>query len=131
MQTDPIADLLTRLRNANLARHDSFTIPASNVKEDIVKVLQQEGYVEGFHREPDGKQGVMTVKLRYLPDRSRVIEHIKRVSRPGRRVYAGAKDMPKVRNGLGIAVVSTSGGVITDREARKRNVGGEVLCELW
>ncbi len=131
MHSDPIADLLTRLRNANMARHAEFTVPASNVKEDLLKVLKREGYIGDFRREEDGKQGQLIVQLRFLPDRTRVMQHIKRVSKPGRRVYAGSGEMPKVRNGLGIAVVSTSQGVLTDREARKRNIGGEVLCEIW
>lgn len=131
MHSDPVADLLTRVRNANLARLAECQVPASNVKEDILKVLQHEGYIEGYTREADSKQGMLTVRLRYLPNRQRVIQHIKRVSKPGRRIYCGAQAMPPVQNGLGIAVVSTNQGVLTDREARKRNVGGEVLCELW
>ena len=131
MHSDPVADLLTRLRNANMVRHTEFSIPASNVKEDVLKVLQSEGYIDGFSREQDDTQGHLLVRMRYLSDRTRVIRHIKRVSKPGRRVYCGAKEMPKVQNGLGIAIVSTNQGVITDREARKRNVGGEVLCEVW
>lgn len=131
MHSDPIADCLTRLRNGNLARHAQVTMPASNVKEDILKVLKHEGYIEDFRRDPDEKQGTLTVTLRYLPNRERVLQHIKRVSKPGLRVYRGAQAMPRIRNGLGIAVVSTSQGVLTDREARKRNVGGEILCEVW
>lgn len=131
MHTDPIADLLTRIRNANLARHDELVVPASNVKEDICKVLQREGYIAGYRREADNKQGLLHVQLRYLPGRQRVIQHIKRISKPGRRVYTGADAMPKIQNGLGIAVVSTNLGVVSDREARKRRVGGEVICEVW
>lgn len=131
MHSDPIADLLTRIRNANQARHEELVCPASNVKEDICKVLQREGYIEGFTREDDGKQGVLRISLRYLPGRERVIQHLQRVSKPGLRVYKGAADLPKVRNGLGVAIVSTSRGVLSDREARKQKVGGEVLCEIW
>lgn len=131
MHSDPIADLLTRIRNANTARHAELTLPASNVKEDVLKVLQHEGYIAGYRREADSKQGVLTVTMRYTADRERVIQHIQRISKPGLRVYRGAGDLPKIQNGLGIAILSTSQGVITDREARKRNVGGEVLCEVW
>ncbi|CAK8054697.1 30S ribosomal protein S8 [Eupransor demetentiae] len=129
--TDPIADLLTRIRNANLARKDSVEIPASKIKKSIAEILKQEGFIRDVEYQDDNKQGVIRVFLKYGEDRSRVITGIKRVSKPGLRKYAKAEDMPKVLNGLGIAIVSTSQGVITDKDARSKQVGGEVLAYVW
>ena len=129
--TDTIADLLTRIRNANSAKHDSVQIPASNMKKAICQILLDEGYIKNFTVEEDGKQGVITVTLKYLEGKTPVIQGLRRVSKPGLRIYSNVEDMPKVMKGLGIAIISTSKGVMTDREARKQNVGGEVLAFIW
>ncbi|WP_316631017.1 30S ribosomal protein S8 [uncultured Ruminococcus sp.] len=129
--TDTIADLLTRIRNANSAKHDTVQIPASNMKKAICQILVDEGYIKSFSVEEDGKQGVITVTLKYLEGKQPVIQGLRRVSKPGLRIYSSVEDMPKVMKGLGIAVISTSKGVMTDREARKQNVGGEVLAFIW
>jgi small subunit ribosomal protein S8 len=129
--TDPIADMLTRIRNANKALHPETTMPASNLKEEIAKILTTEGFIDGYSIEANGAHRDLTVRLRYGSDRSRILKGISRVSKPGRRVYKGATEMPRVRGGLGVAIVSTSQGLLTDREARRRKVGGEVLCEVW
>ena len=129
--TDPIADLLTRIRNASSAKHDSVEIPASNMKKAICQILLDEGYIKDFKVGDDGKQGVITVKLRYLEGKKPVITGLRRVSKPGLRRYSNVEDMPKVIKGLGVAIVSTSKGVMTDRQARKENVGGEVLAFVW
>ena len=129
--TDTIADLLTRIRNANSAKHDSVQIPASNMKKAICQILLDEGYIKSFTVEEDGKQGVITVTLKYLEGKTPVIQGLRRVSKPGLRIYSNVEDMPKVMKGLGIAIISTSKGVMTDREARKQNVGGEVLAFVW
>ena len=129
--TDTIADLLTRIRNANSAKHDTVQIPASNMKKAICQILMDEGYIKNFSVEEDGKQGVITVTLKYLEGKTPVIQGLRRVSKPGLRIYSNVEDMPKVMKGLGIAIISTSKGVMTDREARKQNVGGEVLAFLW
>ena len=129
--TDTIADLLTRIRNANSAKHDSVQIPASNMKKAICQILLDEGYIKNFTVEEDGKQGVITVTLKYLEGKTPVIQGLRRVSKPGLRIYSSVEDMPKVMKGLGIAIISTSKGVMTDREARKQNVGGEVLAFIW
>ena len=129
--TDTIADLLTRIRNANSAKHATVDVPASNVKKAITQILADEGYVKGFQLIEDGKQGVIRVTLKYAQGKQKVIRGIRRVSKPGLRIYAGYEDMPKVMNGLGIAIVSTNQGVITDKEARRLGVGGEVLCFVW
>ena len=129
--TDPIADLLTRIRNASSAKHDSVEIPASNMKKAICQILLDEGYIKDFKVVNDGKQGVITVKLRYLEGKKPVITGLRRVSKPGLRRYSNVEDMPKVIKGLGVAIVSTSKGVMTDRQARKENVGGEVLAFVW
>lgn len=129
--TDTIADLLTRIRNANSAKHDTVQIPASNMKKAICQILADEGYIKGFSVEEDGKQGVITVTLKYLEGKKPVIQGLRRVSKPGLRIYSNVEDMPKVMKGLGIAIISTSKGVMTDREARKLNVGGEVLAFIW
>ncbi|MBQ9515143.1 MAG: 30S ribosomal protein S8 [Ruminococcus sp.] len=129
--TDTIADLLTRIRNANSAKHDTVQIPASNMKKAICQILLDEGYIKGFSVEEDGKQGVITVTLKYLEGKTPVIQGLRRVSKPGLRIYSNVEDMPKVMKGLGIAIISTSKGVMTDREARKQHVGGEVLAFIW
>jgi small subunit ribosomal protein S8 len=129
--TDSIADLLTRIRNANSAKHTTVDVPASNMKKSITKILQEEGYIRDFRVIDDGKQGVIRITLKYGENRSQIITGLKRVSKPGLRVYASAEDMPKVMHGLGIAIVSTSSGIMTDRKARSMNVGGEVLAFVW
>ena len=130
--TDTIADLLTRIRNANSAKHDSVEVPASNMKKAICQILVDEGYVKGFQVIEDGKQGVLRVTLKYEgASNTPVLSGLKRVSKPGLRIYSGAEDMPKVMKGIGTAIVSTSKGVMTDKEARKQNVGGEVLAFVW
>jgi small subunit ribosomal protein S8 len=129
--TDPIADMLTRLRNATMVRHDRTDVPASKMKLEIAKILKQEGYIRTFKLLEEGAQGVLRIYLKYSPDGEPVIHGIKRVSRPGLRIYRGVEELPKVRNGLGVAVVSTSRGVVTDEQARRLGVGGEILCEIW
>ena len=129
--TDAIADMLTRIRNANSAKHDSVKIPASNMKKAIAQILVDEGYIKGFTVEEDGKQGLMEVQLKYGPNKSQVITGLRRVSKPGLRIYTNVEDMPKVMKGLGIAILSTPKGVMTDKDARKANVGGEVLAFVW
>ena len=129
--TDTIADLLTRIRNANSAKHDTVQIPASNMKKAICQILLDEGYIKSFSVEEDGKQGIITVTLKYLEGKTPVIQGLRRVSKPGLRIYSNVEDMPKVMKGLGVAIISTSKGVMTDREARKQHVGGEVLAFIW
>ena len=129
--TDTIADLLTRIRNANSAKHDSVEIPSSNLKKAICQILVDEGYINNFSVIEDGKQGVIKVTLKYIDGKQPVITGLRRVSKPGLRIYSNAADMPKVMKGLGIAIISTSKGVMTDRQARKENVGGEVLAYIW
>ncbi len=131
MVTDPIADMLTRVRNANVAFHPETRMPSSRLKEEVARILSEEGFIDSYEvkEAPVGKE--LTIRLRYGPDRSRVLGGLKRVSKPGRRVYRGATEIPRVRGGIGVAIVSTSEGLLTDREARRRNVGGEVLCEVW
>jgi small subunit ribosomal protein S8 len=129
--TDTIADLLTRIRNANSAKHDTVEIPASNLKKDICQILVDEGYVKGFTVIEDGKQGIIKVTLRYGEGRTPIITGLRRVSKPGLRVYSNVEDMPKVMKGLGVAIISTSKGVMTDRKARAEHVGGEVLAYIW
>lgn len=129
--TDPIADMLTRIRNANSAKHDSVDIPASNMKKAIAQILLDEGYIASYKVIEDEKQGVIRVTLKYGENKSQVITGLRRVSKPGLRIYSNVEDMPKVMKGLGIAIVSTSKGIMTDREARKLNVGGEVLAFVW
>ena len=130
MMTDPIADMLTRIRNGNSAKHKSVEIPASNMKKDLAQILLDEGYIKGYNVTEDDKQGVMTVDLKYVQEQ-RVISGIKRISKPGRRVYVKANEVPKVLNGLGVAIISTSKGIMTDKTARKESVGGEVICYVW
>ena len=129
--TDAIADMLTRIRNASSAKHDSVKIPASNTKKAIAQILVDEGYIKGFTVTEDGKQGIMEVQLKCGPGKSRTITGLRRVSKPGLRIYTSCEDMPKVMKGLGIAILSTSKGIMTDKEARKANVGGEVLAFIW
>jgi small subunit ribosomal protein S8 len=132
--TDPIADMLTRIRNANVAMHDEVRMPSSKLKESLASLLQSEGYIEGFAVADDegGRPGrVLTVTMKYSPERARVISGVKRISKPGLRVYTKADRVPRVLGGLGVAVLSTSQGLLTDREARKRRVGGEILCYVW
>lgn len=126
--TDTIADLLTRIRNASASRHDSVEIPASNMKKAIVQILLDEGYIKNYSVKDDGKQGIIRVTLKYDENKKSVITGLKRVSKPGLRIYSNVEDMPKVMKGLGIAIISTSKGIMTDRQARKENVGGEVLA---
>ena len=129
--TDSIADMLTRIRNASSAKHDSVKIPASNMKKAIAQILVDEGYIKGFKVEDDGKQGMIEIALKYGQNKTAAITGLRRVSKPGLRIYSGCEDMPKVMKGLGIAIVSTSKGVMTDKDARKANVGGEVLAFGW
>ena len=129
--TDPVADMLTRIRNANSAKHDSVDVPASNLKKSIAQILLDEGYIKSFTVEDDGTQGVIHITLKYLGNKEKVITGLRRVSTPGLRVYAGADELPRVLRGLGIAIVSTSRGVMTDKEARKLHIGGEVLAFVW
>lgn len=131
VMTDPIADYLTRIRNANMAKHDSVEIPASNIKKSISEILKREGFIRDYEVADDNKQGVIKVFLKYGPNGERVISGLKRISKPGLRNYVSAEDLPKVLNGLGIAIVSTSAGVITDKDARQKNVGGEVIAYIW
>jgi small subunit ribosomal protein S8 len=131
--TDPIADMLTRIRNANVAMHDTVRMPSSKLKEALAKVLEREGYITGFSVSDDqGRPGrILEVGMKYTPERERTISGIRRVSKPGLRVYTKAETMPRVLGGLGVAVLSTSQGLMTDREARQRRVGGEILCYVW
>ena len=129
--TDPIADFLTRIRNANMVRHDSVEVPASKIKKDIAEILKNEGFVRDVEYIEDDKQGVIRVFLKYSADKTRVISGLKRISKPGLRTYVKSDDVPKVLNGLGIAIISTSEGVITDKEARAKKIGGEVLAYVW
>ena len=129
--TDPIADMLTRIRNANTAKHETVDIPASNMKKAIAEILNVEGYIASYQVIEDGKQGVIRIALKYGPNKEKVISGLKRVSKPGLRIYAGAEELPRVLKGLGIAIVSTSKGIMTDRAARKQNIGGEVLAFIW
>ena len=129
--TDSIADLLTRIRNANTAKHDTVDVPASNMKKSIPQILVDEGYVKSFQVIDDGKQGIIRITLKYGENKSPVISGLRRVSKPGLRIYSSCEDMPKVMKGLGVAIVSTSKGVMTDKRARKEKVGGEVLAFIW
>ena len=129
--SDVIADMLTRIRNANDAKHQTVDIPASNIKKSIAEILATEGYIKGYQVIEDGKQGIIRVTLKYGANKAKVIRGLKRVSKPGLRIYAGYEDMPKVMNGLGIAIVSTSKGLMTDKQARNQKVGGEVLAFVW
>ncbi|WP_323704111.1 30S ribosomal protein S8 [Mammaliicoccus sp. Dog046] len=129
--SDPIADMLTRVRNANMVRHEKLELPASNIKKEIAEILKKEGFVKSVEFIEDDKQGVIRMFLKYGQNNERVITGLKRISKPGLRVYAKADELPKVLNGLGIALVSTSEGVLTDKDARQRGIGGEVLAYIW
>ena len=131
VMSDPIADFLTRIRNANMQMHEKVEIPASKTKVHLAEILKNEGFIKDFEVVDDNVQGKIVVTLKYGPNRERVITGLKRISKPGLRVYAGKENMPKVLNGLGTAIVSTNVGVITDKEARQKGVGGEVLCFVW
>ena len=131
MMTDPIADMLTRIRNSNNAKHKTVDVPASNIKKGIAQILLDEGYIKSFDFIEDNKQGMLKVELKYTQDGDRVISGLKRISKPGLRVYANSAELPKVLGGLGIAIISTSKGIITDKTARELNVGGEVICYVW
>jgi small subunit ribosomal protein S8 len=129
--TDPIADLLTRIRNANRARKVSVDIPSSKIKEQICRLMQEEGFIAGYEVIPDNKQNILRVKLNYLPKKEPVLTGLERISRPGSRVYVEADEIKSVFGGLGISILSTSQGIITDRQARKAGIGGELLCRVW
>ena len=129
--TDPIADMLTRIRNANVVKHETVDVPASNMKKEIARILLEEGFVRGYDVIEDGKQGIIRIQLKYGQSGERVISGLKRISKPGMRVYADKHDVPRVLNGLGISIISTSKGILTDKQARKENVGGEVICYVW
>ena len=129
--TDPIADLLTRIKNANTSKHETVDVPASNMKKAIVDILNEEGYIKGYQVIEDGKQGVIRITLKYGPKNEKVISGLKRVSKPGLRYYASAEELPRVLKGLGIAIVSTSKGIMTDKKARAQHIGGEVLAFVW
>jgi small subunit ribosomal protein S8 len=131
VMNDPIADMLTRIRNAGSAKHDTVDIPASRMKKAIAEILLEEGYIKNFQIVDDGTQGVIRITLKYLPGKEKAIQGLKRVSKPGLRVYAGAEELPRVLKGLGIAVISTSKGVMTDKKARAEHIGGEVLAFVW
>ena len=129
--TDPVADMLTRIRNANTAKHESVDVPASNLKKAIAKILLDEGYIKSYEVVEDGTQGVIRIQLKYLAGKEKVISGLRRVSKPGLRVYAGADELPQVLRGLGIAIISTSKGIMTDKKAREAHIGGEVLAFVW
>jgi len=131
MMTDPIADMLTRIRNGNNAKHDSVDVPASNIKKELAQILTSEGFIKGYDVIEDGKQGIIRIDLKYGKNSEKVISGIKRISKPGLKVYVKSNEIPRVLGGLGIAVLSTSKGIMTDKEARKENVGGEVICYVW
>lgn len=131
VMTDPIADMLTRIRNANNAKHDSVDVPASNIKKSIAELLLGEGYIKGYDFIEDGKQGVLRIELKYGEHKEKIITGLKKISKPGLRVYAKKQEIPRVLGGLGIAILSTSKGIMTDKNARISNVGGEVICYVW
>ncbi len=129
--TDPIADMLTRIRNANMVGHKTVDIPASNIKKSIAEILNEEGYIENYEIIEDDKQGIIRITMKYGSNNERVISGLKKISKPGLRVYAKRNEVPKVLGGLGIAIISTSSGVISDKKARQLGVGGEVICYIW
>ena len=129
--TDPIADMLTRIRNGNDARHETVDIPASNMKKQIAQILLDEGYIKGYDVIEDKKQGIIRIKFKYADNNQKIISGIKKISKPGLKVYVNNHEIPKVLGGLGVAILSTSKGVMTDKEARKEKVGGEVICYVW
>ena len=129
--TDPIADMLTRIRNANVVKHETVDVPASNMKKELARILLEEGFIRGYDVIEDGKQGIIRIQLKYGQTGESVISGLKRISKPGMRVYADKHEVPRVLNGLGISIISTSKGILTDKQARKENVGGEVICYVW
>jgi len=129
--TDPVADMLTRIRNANIARHDTVDVPASGLKEEIARILQEEGYVKSYKYLEDQKQGTLRIHLKYSKDKERTISGIQRISKPGRRVYVDKSNLPRVLNGLGSAIISTSRGVTTAAQCNREGIGGEILCYIW
>ena len=129
--TDPIADMLTRIRNANVVKHETVDVPASNMKKELARILLEEGFIRGYDVIEDGQQGIIRIQLKYGQTGERVISGLKRISKPGMRVYADKHEVPRVLNGLGISIISTSKGILTDKQARKENVGGEVICYVW
>ena len=129
--TDPIADMLTRIRNANVVKHETVDVPASNMKKELSRILLEEGFIRGYDVIEDGKQGIIRIQLKYGQTGERVISGLKRISKPGMRVYADKHEVPRVLNGLGISIISTSKGILTGKQARKENVGGEVICYVW
>ena len=129
--TDPIADMLTRIRNANVVKHETVDVPASNMKKELSRILLEEGFIRGYDVIEDGKQGIIRIQLKYGQTGESVISGLKRISKPGMRVYADKHEVPRVLNGLGISIISTSKGILTDKQARKENVGGEVICYVW
>ncbi|MEG2014073.1 MAG: 30S ribosomal protein S8 [Anaerovoracaceae bacterium] len=129
--TDPIADMLTRIRNANMVKHETVDVPASNMKKELARILLEEGFVRGYDVIEDGKQGIIRIQLKYGQTGERVISGLKRISKPGMRVFAAKEELPKVLNGLGISIISTSKGILTDKQARNEGVGGEVICYVW
>ncbi len=131
MMTDPIADMLTRIRNANMVRHSSVDIPASNMKRSMAQIMKEEGFIRDYEFVENKKQGIVRIYLKYAPDSRRAITGLKRISKPGLRVYANKDELPRVLGGLGVAIISTSHGVMSDREARKAGCGGEVVCYIW
>ncbi len=131
MMTDPISDLITRIRNANRANHEKVDIPSSRLKQEVVRLIKEEGFIRNYKVLEDKRQGMIRVFLKYGPNRERVINNLERISKPGRRIYTTAEGIPRVLGGLGVAILSTSHGVMTDRQARRARVGGEVLCYIW
>ena len=131
VMTDPIADMLTRIRNANQMRHETVEMPASNIKREIAELLKREGFIKGAEYIEDNKQGILRLSLKYGKDAARVITGLKRISKPGLRVYVGTAEVPRVLNGLGIAIISTSKGILTDKETRREQIGGEVIAYVW
>ena len=129
--TDPIADMLTRIRNANVVKHETVDVPASNMKKELARILLEEGFIRGYDVIEDGKQGIIRIQLKYGQTGERVISGLKRISKPGMRVYADKHEVPRVLNGLGISIISTSKGILTDKQARKEKGGGEVICYVW
>ena len=129
--TDPIADMLTRIRNANVVKHETVDVPASNMKKELSRILLEEGFIRGYDVIEDGKQGIIRIQLKYGQTGERVISGLKRISKPGMRVYADKHEVPRVLNGLGISIISTSKGILTDKQARNEGVGGEVICYVW
>ncbi|WP_027625091.1 30S ribosomal protein S8 [Clostridium lundense] len=131
VMTDPIADLLTRIRNANIVRHETVEVPSSNIKKAVANIMLQEGYIKDIEEYNDGSVPMLKLTMKYGQNKERVITGLKRISKPGLRVYCRTEEIPKVLNGLGVAIISTSKGIVTDKEARKLSVGGEVLCYIW